>query len=104
MRTARPRDLTTMRYSLELLPKLQTILKEINSTETSSLARRAREFSIQLDLLKRAIKESPSSVIREGGVIEDEYDQELDELRNLSRNAGQFLIDLELKNPDVEQV
>ena len=100
LRTARPRDLTTMRYSLEILPKLQTILKEINSTETSSLARRAREFSTQLDLLKRAIKESPSSVIREGGVIEDEYDQELDELRNLNRNAGQFLIDLELKEKE----
>ena len=45
-------------------------------------------------------KESPSSVIREGGVIEDEYDQELDEFRNLNRNAGQFLIDLELKEKE----
>ena len=97
LRTARPRDLTTMRYSLGLLPELQAILKKINSPETASLAQRAGEFPTQLDLLKRAIKESPSSVIREGGVIEDGYNKELDELRNLNRNAGQFLIDLELK-------
>ena len=100
LRTARPRDLTTMRYSLGLLPELQTTLKKINSPETASLAQRAGEFPIQLDLLKHAIKESPSSVIREGGVIEDGYNKELDELRNLNRNAGQFLIDLELKEKE----
>ena len=100
LRTARPRDLTTMRYSLGLLPELQITLKKINSKETASLAQRAGEFPKQLDLLKRAIKENPSSVIREGGVIEDGYNQELDELRNLNRNAGQFLIDLEFKEKE----
>ncbi len=100
LRTARPRDLTTMRESLSLLPELQRYLQEINSPATVSLAKRIREFPEQVDTLRRAIKENPSSVIREGGVIAEGYDLELDELRNLNRNAGQYLVDLELKEKD----
>ena len=97
LRTVRPRDLTTMRESLSLLPELQKYLKDINAPSTISLAERTREFPKNVNTLKRAIKENPSSVIREGGVIAEGYDPELDELRNLNRNAGQYLVDLELK-------
>jgi DNA mismatch repair protein MutS len=48
-------------------------------------------------LLTRAIREEPSAVVRDGGVIADGYDEELDTLRGLSENAGQFLIDLETR-------
>jgi len=48
-----------------------------------------------LALLQRAILENPPVLIRDGGVIAKGYDSELDELRELSENAGQFLLDLE---------
>ncbi len=100
LRTARPRDLTTMRESLSLLPELQKYLQDINSPPTALLATRTREFPAQVDILRRAIKDNPSSVIREGGVIEEGYDPDLDELRNLNRNVGQYLIDLELREKE----
>jgi DNA mismatch repair protein MutS len=50
-----------------------------------------------LDLLNRAVLEDPASVIREGGVIADGYHPDLDELRALSADTGQFLIDLETR-------
>ena len=100
LRTVRPRDLTTMRESLSLLPELQKYLQDINAPSTISLAERTREFPKNVTTLKRAIKENPSSVIREGGVIAEGYDPELDELRNLNRNAGQYLVDLELKESE----
>ena len=100
LRTARPRDLTTMRESLSLLPELQKYLQDINSPPTALLAMRTREFPVHVDILRRAIKENPSSVIREGGVIEEGYNPDLDELRNLNRNAGQYLIDLELREKE----
>ena len=100
LRSARPRDLTTIRESLAILPNLQRLLKDIDSPEISLLAKRISEFPGQVDTLKKAIQDNPSSVIREGGVIAEGYDPELDELRNLNRNAGQYLVDLEIKEKE----
>lgn len=97
LRSARPRDLTKMRDSLATLPVLQNQLKDIDSTNVSELAFRINNFPIQLTLLEKAIEENPPVVIREGGVIASGFDAELDELRNLSRNAGQYLMDLEAR-------
>src|SRR5690606_28410264 len=48
-------------------------------------------------LLQRAIIDNPPAVIRDGGVIREGYDSELDDLQNISENAGQYLIDLEYR-------
>jgi len=61
------------------------------------LAQQISTFPELVDLLSRAIIENPPVVIREGGVIADGYDAELDDLRNISTNAGQYLLDLELR-------
>src|SRR5690606_20438998 len=50
-----------------------------------------------LDLIERAITMEPAAMVRDGGVIARGYDAELDELRALSENAGQFLVDLETR-------
>ncbi len=57
----------------------------------------ASEFPETVDLLTRAVIDNPPVVIRDGGVIAEGYDRELDELRNISTNAGQYLIDLETR-------
>src|SRR3569832_1536344 len=63
----------------------------------AELAHDVGEFPALHDLLKRAIIDNPPMVIRDGGVIAAGYDAELDELRQLSENAGQFLVDLETR-------
>src|SRR5690606_19917698 len=60
-------------------------------------AKRHGHFPQPVGLLGRAIVENPPVVIREGGVIAEGFDAELDELRNISTNAGQYLIDLETR-------
>lgn len=97
LRSARPRDLAKLRDSLQLLPELQKLLGSVEGEETAELAREIAEFPQQAELLARAIEENPPVVIREGGVIARGYNEELDELRDLSSNAGQFLVDLELR-------
>jgi len=97
LRSARPRDLAKLRDGIALLPELQQILSKISCQELQSLAVRISEFPRQSALLHQALEENPPVVIREGGVIAKSYDAELDELRNLSSNAGQYLIDLELR-------
>lgn len=95
LRSARPRDLAKLRDGLALLPELQSLLSHVESDYVGQLKDLIGEFPSQTDLLNRAIEENPPVVIREGGVIAEGYDAELDELRNLSSNAGQYLVDLE---------
>jgi DNA mismatch repair protein MutS len=97
LRSARPRDLSVLRDSLALLPQLQTLLGTIESPPLATLAARIADFPIESELLQLAIAENPPVVIRDGGVLAAGFDEELDELRNLSSNAGQFLLDLEIK-------
>src|SRR5690606_9399094 len=53
------------------------------------------EFPDYVTLLSSALEDNPPVVIREGGVIARGYDSELDELRDISTNAGDFLVRLE---------
>jgi DNA mismatch repair protein MutS len=97
LKSARPRDLSQLRDTFAVLPELQSYLKPIDSPLIKTLAKDISEFPELLDLLKRAIIETPPVIIRDGGVIAMGYDEELDRLRNLSDNAGQYLVDLEIQ-------
>ena len=98
--SARPRDLARLRDALLSLPVLQGNLKQISSPLLEQLAVDIAEFPTLSKLLERSIIENPPVVIREGGVIAEGFDPELDELRNLSANAGQYLVDLEVREKE----
>ena len=93
--SARPRDLLRLRDSLVVLPTLQTLLAPLSEALNVRLAGQISEFPEQLDLLRRAIVDNPPVVIRDGGVIANAYDDELDKLRAISTNASDFLLKLE---------
>ena len=97
LRSSRPRDLSRLMMSIACYPELQSELAKLKSPLLNSLAIQISTFPALVDLLSRAIIENPPVVIREGGVIADGYDAELDDLRNISTNAGQYLLDLELR-------
>ena len=97
IKSARPRDLYTLGISLAQIPLLQNLLKNLSAKRISVLSQQISEHPDTVKLLQLAIKENPPVVIRDGGVIAEGYDDELDELRNLSKNADQFLIDLEAR-------
>ncbi|MHB1948000.1 MAG: DNA mismatch repair protein MutS [Gammaproteobacteria bacterium] len=95
LKTARPRDLVELRSTLSVLPELQKLLKNISATRLRELSNDISEFPVLHALLAKAIAENPPVTIRDGGVIAQGYDPELDELLALSENAGSFLIELE---------
>ena len=95
LKSARPRDLYTLGLSLQQLPELQLHLNNYSSHNLKLLSDSISEHPLLCDLLKSAIVENPPVLIRDGGVIAEGYSDELDELRGLSQNADQFLIDLE---------
>ena len=100
LRSARPRDLARLRDGLISLPSLQREVTKVASPLVEELACEIAEFPDLSSLLERSIIENPPVVIREGGVIAEGFDAELDELRNLSSNAGQYLVDLELREKE----
>ncbi|MDH5394142.1 MAG: DNA mismatch repair protein MutS [Gammaproteobacteria bacterium] len=97
LKTARPRDLYTLGLSLQQLPALQALLQQYSSHNLKLLSDNIGEHPDVCQLLSAAIIENPPVLIRDGGVIAAGYNNELDELRNLSQNADQFLIDLETR-------
>lgn len=97
--SARPRDLTRLKSSLSALPTLHKTLKPYQEASLLLKTRLTQIplFSSLLNTLEKAIIENPPMLIREGGVLKKGFNQELDTLKQLSENADQFLIDLELK-------
>ncbi|WP_233112928.1 DNA mismatch repair protein MutS [Aggregatibacter actinomycetemcomitans] len=95
LRTARPRDLTRLRTALEQIPYIKNLLAEKTSAKMTALYQQLGDFSVQFDLLQRAIIESPPVLIRDGGVIAPGYHAELDEWRALADGATRYLEELE---------
>lgn len=97
LRSARPRDLIGLRDSLEQIPHVKAILIQQCTPLLTHINTSCLDFESIALLLRKAIIDNPPVIIREGGVIADGYDKELDELRLLSRDDSQFLIDMEIR-------
>ena len=89
--SARPRDLSTLAAGLARLPGLVERLDEIPDRHLAETAERLQPLPEVLERLEGAIVDQPPAVIRDGGVIREGHDEELDELRSLSTNADDFL-------------
>ena len=100
LRSARPRDLSTLRDGLSLLPAVRTLLAPLDSPRLAALHAELGEHEATAFHLRTAIVAQPPLLARDGGVIAEGFDAELDELRVLSTNADQFLIDLESRERD----
>ncbi|WP_196778705.1 DNA mismatch repair protein MutS [Cognatilysobacter tabacisoli] len=97
LRSARPRDLSTLRDGLGLLPDVRALLAPLDSPRLHALRDELGEHDAHAHLLQSALVEQPPVLARDGGIFADGYDAELDELRRLSTHADQFLIDLEAR-------
>lgn len=99
LKSARPRDLSSLRDTLAQVPVLQELV-----TQAAASSELLKDLSTNLEapeelltLLTNAVAEEPAAILREGGVIAPGYNAQLDELRQLSTDTGQFLIDLETR-------
>jgi len=112
LRSARPRDLATLRDGLAAAPDIaRAIIPDREDQEPAIHGRNCRkatpllhqlierlgEHEDTVRLLQAAIVERPPALLREGGAIADGYDAELDELRQLATHADQYLVELETR-------
>ena len=97
LRSARPRDFARLRDSYNHLPQLQFELNALNDPYLQALCHTIGTFDEIANLLNNAIIETPSVLIRDGGVIAEGYHEELDQLRLLSAGATNYLEQLEVR-------
>ncbi len=93
--SARPRDLTTLRQALGVLPEVKASLTSSNREVLQQCGAQIECLPEIFTLLSAALVDEPPVLIRNGGVIAEAYDAELDKLRGLSENANDFLMEYE---------
>ncbi len=94
-KTANPRDLISFANSMEMLPHIKTVLKDFD-------AKLLQEIDAQIDgledlygLIKKAICEEPPILIREGGIIKEGFNEDIDHLRKAKTDGKNWLAQLE---------
>jgi len=97
LKTARPRDLSGLRDSLGNMPSVQTALAELASPRLAELSAALAVPEELLTLLQRTLHAEPAAQLRDGGVIAPGFDSDLDELRAIQNDCGNFLMQLEAR-------
>ena len=95
LRSARPRDFSRLRNAFNEFPDLLAQLETFSNPLLSSLGKAIGTYPELQELLNKAIVDNPPVVIRDGGVIAEGFNEELDELRKLSQGATDYLDALE---------
>ena len=97
LKSARPRDLSSLRALLQRLPDIRLALGQPMAPLLQAIVADLAVPGECLSLLEKAIAEEPAAAVRDGGVIATGYSAELDELRSLQANCGSFLLELEAR-------
>ncbi|MCP2604643.1 DNA mismatch repair protein MutS [Candidatus Aminicenantes bacterium AH-873-B07] len=94
---AHPKDLIALKNSLYILPDIKSLLKEFTSPIVKECYFKWDTLEDIANLIDKAIVEEPPHLLTEGGLIKEGYNQELDELRKISKSGKSFIISLEKK-------
>ncbi len=94
-KTANPRDLIAFRNSLEMLPHIKTVLKGFQKELLTGIYEDMESLDDIYALIDAAIEEEPPLLVREGGIIKDGFNEDIDMLRNAKRDGKQWLAQLE---------
>jgi DNA mismatch repair protein MutS len=93
--TAGPRDLVSLRQSIAAVPRVRMLLEEFQSPLVRSLAAELDDLADVRDALDATLLDEPPAMARDGGVIRDGVDAELDDLRGISRSGKQRIAAME---------
>jgi len=95
LRSIRPREAAGLRDTLAALPRLHAALAASGEAPLESLAGDLEPAPQVLGLLTTTLRDEPAAMLREGGVIRDGFDAELDDLRAVQSDCGSFLLAME---------
>src|SRR5262249_37411173 len=93
--TAGPRDLVSLRQSLLAIPRVRMLLDPFQAPLVRSLAAELDDLADLRDELDRTLLDEPPVNARDGGVVHDGVDPELDDLRGISRSGKKRIAEME---------
>jgi DNA mismatch repair protein MutS len=93
--TAGPRDLVSLRQSIATVPRVRMVLEEFQAPLVCSLVAELDDLADVRDALDRTLIDEPPAVARDGGLVRDGVDAEVDELRSISRGGRQRIAEME---------
>jgi DNA mismatch repair protein MutS len=93
--TAGPRDLVALRQSIAVVPRVRLLLQEFQAPLALSLVAELDDLADLRDELERTLLDEPAAQARDGGVVRDGVDPQLDELRTISRSGKQHIARME---------
>jgi DNA mismatch repair protein MutS len=93
--TAGPRDLVGLKHSLGVIPRVRTILAELQAPLVASLIAELDDVPEVRSRIESTLVDDPPALARDGGFARDGVDRELDELRSISRSGKQVIAEME---------
>jgi DNA mismatch repair protein MutS len=93
--TAGPRDLVGLKQSLTLIPRVRTLLAELQAPLVRSLVAELDDLADVRALVESTLVDDPPALARDGGFTRDGVDPELDELTGISRSGKQIIAEME---------
>lgn len=94
-KTANPRDLLAFAGSLKMLPSIKVLLNDFSSDILKEIQEETDDLTDVCTLIERAICEEPPLAIKEGGIIRDGFDENIDRLRHAKNDGKTWLAKLE---------
>ena len=98
------RDLIQLKESLQSIPKIKEILKSIPDTHTQAIHDKLLYPEAIVSLLESSINNDPPISIKEGNIIKDGYNEQLDEYRNALTHGKEWILNLEKKEKDITNI
>lgn len=97
LKTANPRDLIAFKNSIAILPHVKAILQEFDKGLLAEYEQELDELTDLYTAIEAAIVEEPPILVKEGGIIRDDYNETVDMLKNAKTDGKNWLIELEAK-------
>ena len=102
--TCNARDLVSLRTSIDALPQIASALSQCESQLLSSLSGDFDTLRDLCTLLHDAVNDEPPLTVREGGMIKDGFDKELDRLRDIAGHGAEKIAEVEAREKEATQI
>ncbi|PHO07685.1 DNA mismatch repair protein MutS [Thermoanaerobacterium thermosaccharolyticum] len=94
------KDLLSIKVSIERLPKIKDLISKYNSIYLKEIFLKLDTLQDICDLIEKSIKDDPSTSVKEGNIIKDGFDKNVDELRKAATNGKSWITNLELNEKE----
>ncbi|RCW70641.1 DNA mismatch repair protein MutS [Saliterribacillus persicus] len=98
------KDLVQLKNSISRIPSLKEILNQFSNKEIMALSEKIDPLPALFEILDKSISDDPSLSIKEGNIIKDGYNEQLDQYRYASRNGKQWIAELEKKEKEKTKI